>query len=302
MKFLKFSVSSILLQLAFLILAGCTIIRDTDLTNPGQFSKLTLKSIDIFQDTYQGSQTANAPVSFYSQGRISSISIPQLIMNKLRFRCQLSGPVILDFTYASSSKNWNVGLRGIQNNDYSEFYQFGYDNSGRLDQFVTSIYAVGDTLQTIDSLIYDSSGNLSAISRRSSDVSRNGTITLSINPSDGAVAISYLGTQYSQGQSYCTWEAPNTCGSYSSNSAANFAYGYYFDVTSDNRLSQLDIQDIGGQQSLYYFHPFMVLGDQFVLGKNLLLIYMIDWWTNGRAPTTSNSKNDVVTFGFNYGR
>jgi hypothetical protein len=159
---------------------------------------------------------------------------------------------------------------------------------------------VGDTLQTIDSLIYDGSGNLSSIFRKSSDISKNGTVAISTN-SDGSVgAMSYLGIQYSPNGYNC--HSPTFCGSYSTFGRSDFAYSYFFGVTSDNRTSQLDIQDIGDQQSLYSFHPFMVLGDQFALGRNLLLIYMIDWWANGGVPAPNNAKNGVVSFNFNYGR
>jgi len=79
--------------LTALTLAGgsCTIIQDSDITDPNDTDKLMFKSIEIDQEVNAGNQVSTATVVLNTSNKVEKINWPALGNKKLKFRSPVSG-------------------------------------------------------------------------------------------------------------------------------------------------------------------------------------------------------------------
>lgn len=308
-----------LYSIAFLMIFSCTIIKDEDITDPTQTSKLKLKSIEIKQSLNSGDQTNLATVTVNSSGQIEKINWPALGNKKLKFRSGITSAATSTLSYTGGKLTTFDTQSGL------EKYVFEYNGAGNLVK-LTSTGTLGLTVtKTVDTLYYDTQNRITRLER--SLFSGAGVkIQISINP------ITYLGdgtldtfiyngkpVELSPGTGYC----PN-------DKVSSNCVRYDFGIGGQNEgppnllfervltgvlIDRIEFADYRGPSNSgcngcnrplddYFIHPIMLLKQYFNNGEDLFVIYMIDWWSPGSGSGTGGiniQKNDIVDFNFNYG-
>lgn len=309
-----------LYSIAFLMIFSCTIIKDEDITDPTQTSKLKLKSIEIKQSLNSGDQTSLATVTLNSSGQIEKINWPALGNKKLKFRSGFTSAATSTLSYTGGKLTTFDTQSGL------EKYVFEYNGAGNLVKLISTGTFANNIVKTIDTLYYDTQNRITRLER--SLFNGAGVKTqVSINPitylGDGTLdAFSYNGKPVKQdlGQGYCENDKSTiNCTRYDFGTGGpNQGFptvlfkreltGTLIDKIefADNRTgggnSGNDCYDCNRELDEYYIHPMMMLKSYFNNGDDLFVVYMIDWWITGSGtPTTNIKKNDIVNFNFNYG-
>lgn len=304
--------------LSFIFIAfifSCSIIEESDITSQKEFDDLRFTSIGIKQETSSGSQTVtarvttdsvvNIPVPGGTITRTVWMDWPALGSSKLKLKSGFTGAFKSYTSFLASGKPYTFYLFDSDTTLF-ELYRFRYDASGRLNKIVTFAPAIdGQPATSNDTLIYDTSGNLTRIDRRSSVISKIGTFTFEFQT--GSFNNGTIFKSTFQGRAYRNYYG----NSYYSYLSGNGGGG---PDTNDGALDWMEIQ----KQSLslidrnfvnddcqcrkwidtFYFHPVMILKDQFELGNELLFIYMVDWWQP--ISSVELEKDEKVTFIFKY--
>lgn len=327
-----------------LLIISCSIIKDSDVTSLDQLNKLKLSSIDIVQDLSGTVSTGKAVVtdSIYgtpatagvfidinnlitgSVTKQTSITWPLFTKTKMLFRSKITstGIVIKNYFYQNGAPR---SCTVYQNRQLKEWYSFYYNNSWKLTNIRSRIYSSVPTADTTiyrDSLIYNSSGYISSMVRKSpttpskvaminftyQQYGSNSSLQL------GGTTFSYSGYNYFYSNCNCPNNSGNACSGADaqvSNLSARF-------IATGAQLSSIvtqlkidDIKNTGGNcggsggpsdYDTYYYHPLMLLRGSFTHGDILLNIYAIDWWQPGGQISSNPSSNQNVTFNFNYVR
>lgn len=311
-----------------LLLISCTIIKDSDITNPSDFSKLKLKSLEIKQSTNSGDQTSQAQITLNASGKIEKINWPALGNYKLKFRTPISTSATSLLTYSAIGNlitfDTQVGSSSV------EKYDFLYNSTGQLIRLISSGTFANNVVSTSDSLIYNAQEKLTKLERTTKNTT-GANVKTNYNTAynnDGALSSfssspsnQYeldLGTSTSGGGGYC----PNNI---SSNECTRFRENYLPNPnpggSSENAtvlighnlsgsiLSQVQFRNTRSsseESDSYNFHPLMLVSSQFKQGRDLLSVYMIDWWLPGPRQTSSsannnNPNNKYLNFNFIYG-
>ncbi|MBS1680582.1 MAG: hypothetical protein JST48_02625 [Bacteroidetes bacterium] len=336
-----------LLTLGSLLMGlSCSIVKDSDVTSLDQLNQLKLSGIEIVQDLNTASPqtySVNVTDSLYQ----TPVSVPIDINNKINgsvvkqttlewpvfsktkmiFRSKISsgGIEIKNYFYTNGRPRSSTVY---QNNKLKEWYSFYYDINWKLTNIRSRVYTSipsADTTIYKDSLIYNSSGYVASLVRKSPTTpSKAGTLNLSYQtyssnsaPALGGNPLSYSGYNYSYSNCNCPNGSSGNC--FGANLMANngsFNARYIISSSQTSTIiTQLQFEDIknnggncGGSNGsptdydTYYFHPLMLLRGLFTHGDILLNIYAVDWWQPG-SPTNNNpNKNETVTFNFKYAR
>lgn len=299
------------------LLVSCTIIKDNDVTSQKKLDSLRLKSVEIAQVTDSGSSTIVAVVTSDS---VVNISIPNGKINRKvwmdwpafgNYKLKLKSGVTTAFkTYTSYLESGKPYTFHIFRNDtlIVESYRFRYDANGRLNKILSFTKSCCDTPTSNDTVIYDR-GKLASIIRRSDDPSKAGTFLFTFqnsNPLDQLIKFTFQGMEYGNPCQNC---GPSWGGNYYVVPGTTGFPAGVMNLTSFQR-EYLSIQDRNNNLQgcsgsgcirwidTFYFHPLMMLKDQFEFGDELLFIYMVDWW---QPISTKESPNDEkVTFSFKY--
>ncbi len=322
------------------LLFGCTIIQSSDITSLDQLNKLTVKSIDITENLSTQSLTAtatlvdsimNAPVFIDINNTINGTVAKQTKItwpavtsdSKLKFRSGVTTGIVIKNTYYQNGMPRHSFIYG--NNLLKEWYSFYYDINFNLTNVRSRIFASPDTAVYRDSLIYNTSGfqswYVSSIVRKSPyNPSKAGTINFTYSQYSPYVSLNgpvqYAGLQYNPSNQNCpNGTSIDNCfgSSFIDNASPNSSSSYVINTSQvGNLLNLLSIADLkinnnGGaprNYDTYYFHPLMLMRNLFSHGNFLLTIYMIDWWQPGQPVSgpTNFTKNETVTFNFNYGQ
>lgn len=303
---------------------SCTIIKDEDITDPTQTSKLKLKSIEIKQSLNSGDQTNLATVTVNSSGQIEKIDWPALGNKKLKFRSGITSSATSTLSYTGGKLTTFDTQSGL------EKYVFEYNGAGNLVKLTSTGSFANNIVKTVDTLYYNTQNRVSRLDR--SLYSNAGAKTqISINPitylSDGTLGeFSYNSKPVSQnlgengGGGYCDNDkSSSNCTRYEYSvlppkpSGPNPTPTVLFkrELTgtlvdkiefADNRTGGGTCYDCNRAMDDFYLHPMMLLKSYFNNGDDLLVIYMVDWWSPGIGnPTANIQKNDIVDFNFNYG-
>lgn len=316
---------------------SCTIVQDSDITDPAAFEKFKLKNFSITQDTHNGKKTTTATLLYDSAVNVKdpatgSIVVRKMMYNfpnpgnlKVRMRSGSSAELKLTCSYLSGNKPYTVVL--YQNDSAVEIYRFRYNNGGNLNRIVTTINPVDNKpfiYHTNDTLIYTGSGIVTKILRRSPDASAAATINIEYGGAGDYMSISnfqYQYFHYQQMQGDCPNNSEfNACTGYAiqftgvggtgGTGGNNSSYYTISTRVESDLLHQLNLADTkiqGGQTSqrdydTYYFHPLMFLRNQMNQGNFLFVIYTMDWLLPGPVLTQTNfGRNDFVTLDFQYG-
>lgn len=303
----------LLYSIAFLMIFSCTIIKDEDITDPSQTSKLKLKSIEIKQSLNSGDQTSLATVTVNSSGQIEKINWPALGNKKLKFRSGFTGAVTSTLTYAGGK------LTTFDNQSGLEKYVFEYNGAGNLVKLTSTGTFANNIIKTVDTLYYNAQNKITRLDR--SLFTNTGVKTqVSINPitylGDGTLdAFNYGGKPIKQnpGTGYCPNNKSTTnCTRYEISATPNTNVLVRRSLTG-TLVEKIEFSDLrfGGDNNSncngcdramddYYLHPIVFLKTYFNNGDDLFAIYMIDWW----LPATEKEnlkENDIVDFNFNYG-
>ena len=292
------------------LLFSCTIIEDSDIISMDQYGDLQLQSIEILQ---QKGGNISGPGSAYNSesksvtatlSKVDDINITSPFGNITRF-VKIDLPTVSDLVFEFRSKpNSAVTLEQYFLSDgrpYSfevlkgsvslELYEFGYDNSKRINKLV---FYLGENLISDDTLIYDNTGTITNIVRRSPDPSKAGTITIQYREGGSTKTISNVKPGF-QIYSYsnnsdapeggCPADSNNslsTCAQFTRNDGTqtgNYPMKIFesFGIIGTNKkLSEITYE--GFSLTRYYFHPLMILTNDFPLSMELMTIYMVDWW------------------------
>lgn len=320
----------------FLVAFSCTIIQDNDITSADQLSKLKWQGVEIKQETSKGNSSTAATLLYDSAVNLIDTSTGAKITRRMRFslaplgnlkmklRSETTAKTELYVSYKEGNQPYTVGI--YSGDSVVEIYRFRYNSTSstaKLNKIITILNPVDglpETLRTNDTLIFDNSGKLASITRRSPDATKTGTITLEYlsSPSPGLSKITWDPTsstvnstyqQFQQNQNSCpNGTYTNECGAFSisvtcppSGSCPSPQVNFLFNNTNA-LLSQGVLMDYR-RLDTYYLHPVMLLKNQLTLGGDLFIIYMIDWWSAAPVTNTSqnnNNNNDVVTFNFLY--
>lgn len=312
--------------LIILLLFSCTIIEDGDILTMDQYDNLQLRSIDILQQkggnisgpgsAYNSeSKSVTATLSkvddinitspFGNITRVVKIDLPSVSDLVFEFRSKPNAAVTLEQYFLSDGRPYSFEV--LKGSASLELYEFGYDNTKRLNKIV---FYLGENLISDDSLIYDNTGRIASIVRRSPDSSMAGKINIDYVGSETNPIISGLTPSF-QIYSYSKSDAPSGggCPSNSNNSLSPCAeFGRSdgnspmkivesFGITGKTKkISELTFEGFSGTR--YYFHPLMILTNDFSLGKELMTIYMVDWW-NPEAGVVGGMSQ--LKYKFSYG-
>jgi hypothetical protein len=299
----------------FAFIFSCTIIEDGDITSQEEIDNLVFNSIEIEQQANGGTSTSTAKVTSdavinipVTDNGINRTITRQLWMDwpaletnsKLKLK---SGVTSVFKSYASfldSGKPWTFYLFD-SDTTISDQLCFRYDADGRLRRIIT-VQSL-DYLDTLwDDMVYDTGGKLTSIERSSTNPSKAGTFTLGFweanSNHEKITESSFLGMTYAN--SY-----ENSYYAFPSGGASNNSILDIIDVQKRS-LSLLDRNNNSNNSGCqcnkwidtFYFHPLMILKDQFELGDELLFIYMVDWWQPISSVESPN--NEKVTFTFRY--
>lgn len=313
----------------FLVSFSCTIIEEGDITSLDQLSALKWKAIEIVQNTNSGNSSTVAqlvydsaknvvdPVTGATITRKVKFSLPSLAGKKLKLRSKSS--LSTNFYIAYKATNQPVKFWIQEGDSVIESYNFKYNATNYLYKVITRINPVDglkETVNTSDSLIYDNSNSVASIIRKSADATKAGTIGISYQNG----LISNIGFKYTyqiQSGNCPNGSLNNLCGGYqilqqfqNSNPMINYLFENINAVESKIELTDrrfdfgnTNCQGCGRELDTFYLHPLMLTKNQIVLGDQLLMIYMVDWWVPGTAAVSNAqlSKNDVVTLNFQYG-
>lgn len=307
------------------MIVSCTIIKDGDITDPTQTSKLKLKSIEIKQSLNSGDQTGLASVTMNAAGQIEKISWPSLGNKKVKFRSGFSSAVTSTLTYAGGK------LTGFDTQSGLEKYEFEYNAAGNLVKLTSTGTFTGAIVKTVDTLYYNAQSKVSRVDRslyNNTGVKTQITISPIIYLTDGTLdGFNYKSIPIKQdlgqlgGGGYCPNDkSTSNCTRYDfgiggpGQGAPNVLVKRELTGTLIDKIEFADLR-FGGNDNTscndntctrsmddYYLHPIMLLKSYFNNGDDLFVIYMIDWWTPGSGTLTTNiKKNDIVDFNFNYG-
>lgn len=307
--------------ICFAFIFSCTIIEDSDITSQEELDNLKFVSIEIKQQT--GSGTSAAMASVTSEDEIDTlVSAGKLSRATWMDWPALSGKLLLKSgvttafkSYASfleSGKPWTFYLFSADS-IILELYSFRYDASGRLSNIITSApYVQNGPATSNDTLIYKTNGELATITRK---YPATGTTTTFADIMYITTYNSYKLNHYVfQGMEYERPCEGNGCGSqwggnyHVSPTTTGFPAGVMNLVTFQREYLSMEDRNHSLEQwgcgdciryiDTFYFHPLMILKDQFEIGDDLLFIYMIDWWQPATAQQSTD--NEKVTISFNY--
>lgn len=315
--------------LSFVIAAfifSCTIIEDGDITSQEELDKLKLVSIDIEQQASGGTSTLKATVTKDIEVNLQPSGVKRQIWmdwpalgtnSKLKVK---SGTTAAFKSYTSlleGGKPYTFYLFTVSGTDTTvlEQYSFRYNSSGRLATVITRVPYVPNALATTnDTLIYDTNGRLSGITRKypAAGTTAAAFTNISYNSSGSSFHLSLF---IFQGMKYAKdCNDPSCGGSWGGNydvlpTSTGFPTGVmnltstqkaYLSIEDFNNLNQ---NNCGGNPcnawiDTFYLHPLMIFKDQFTEGNDFLFLYMVDWWkpSTALAPTG----NEKVIFTFNY--
>lgn len=316
--------------LAALTLAGgsCTIIQDSDITDPAEFENLKLKSIVLDQDTNKGKKTTSLTLLYDSAVKVTdpatgSVVVRKMMFNfpnpgnlKVKLRSGSTAALQLYCSYLSDNKPYTAVV--YEGDSAIEIYRFRYNTAGKVNKIITTVNPNDNKpfiRHTRDSLIYSGS-NVTSIVRTSPDASLAADITIGYGGSGSTQSVSnfrYGSFNYGQTQGDCPNGDPNVCTGYNLQpTTGSGGFSSYYTVKCDapagilNQLYLADTKIQGGQSSMrdydtYYFHPLMILRNQVPLGNYLFVIYAIDWLEPGPALSQTNfTRNEFVTFNLIY--
>lgn len=321
-----------LLFLAIFVLAiSCTIIQDSDITTPSEFANRKLKSITIQQETVKGNKTTQIQLLYDSVQNLVDINTGTKIVRrigfslqdfgnlKMKLRSNTTGDLEFFVSYKEGNQPYTFGI--LKGDSVVEIIRFRYDTSNKLNKILTIINPIDNLpakVFTNDTLIYTLS-NISRIIRRSSDASKEATIDIQYGGSGDFQTISnfsYLGFQYTQQGGACPQgQNSDSCFGYalqpsSGGGSENQSQYAIFNTVQFNTFTQIQLADVkinagpsgSRDYDTFYFHPLMILRDEFDQGKFLLGIYSIDWLELGTLLSSTNfTQNETVNINFNYG-
>lgn len=319
----------------FAFVFSCTIIEDSDITSQEELDNLVFSAIEIRQEMSSGNTTSTATVTSIAVVNIP-VSVPpfngtltkQVHMDwpaltansKLKLKSGDVTPFKSRTSYLSSGQPYNFYLFHVSGSDtiIFEWYRFRYDANGRLSNIITNVPYVENTPATSrDTLIYETSGRLSSITRKYPATGTSTTFTnlfykTSYNNSYNLNQFNFQGINY-QNYTSCSGGGcgPYWGGNYHASpgtdpNSNNFPTGVMNLATFQMEyLSMQDFNSIGlicankpcsAWIDTFYLHPLMILKDQLNAGDDLLFIYMVDWWQP--VSTQESANNEKVTFTF----
>lgn len=312
--------------LIILLLFSCTIIKDGDILTMDQFDNLHLQSIDIIQQKGgnsgpgipSDSKSVTATISKVDQINITSpfgnitrfvkIDFPTVSDLVFEFRSKPNSAATLEQYFLSDGRPYSFEV--LKSSASLELYKFGYDNTKRLNKLV---FYLGKTLISDDTLIYDNTGkNITRIVRRSPDPLKAGTITIQYVEGGSTNSIREFKPGF-QIYSYSNAGTTGGCPSNSNSSLSPCAEFRRSDGTqtgnwpmkiveslgitgNTKKLREITFDGFSGTR--YYFHPLMILTNDFPLGKELMTIYMMDWWNPQAGDPGGMSQ---LKYKFSYG-
>lgn len=307
----------------FAFIFSCTIIEDSDITSQKELDNLQFKSIEITQKLSSGTQNATGFATdsvldvTTPTGKLNKqikIQWPEVSTNsKLKYRSGITSGIYISNWYYETGKIYNSVV--FVNNVAKEIYSFRYDANGRLNKIITRVPHVNlGPATSNDTLIYKTNGELASITRKYPATGTIATFTnLNYQTSDNS---SKLNTFIFQGMEYvrpCSGGGcPQWGGNYHVSPApanSNFPAGVmnlatfqreYLSMQDFNSINQNNCGSTGCDAWIdtFYFHPLMILKDQFDAGNDLLFIYMVDWWQP--ISTQESTTDEKVTFSFKY--
>lgn len=298
-----------------LLLVSCTIIEDSDITSPNDYSKLKLKGFEIKQSTNKGEQTSTAQITINASGKIEKINWPALGDFKFKFRTPISTSATSLLTYNSAGTlttfDTQVGSQSV------EKYDFLYNSAGQLIRLISSGTFANNIVSTSDSLIYNTEGRLIKFER---------TFNFTIGPKTKQTINNFTypnGTlsafTYNNINEYMLVVGTGYCPNNKSSTACT-RYQYtepgtnktpYVRITHNQTgtiVNRTEFDNTGGCDGCslggdaYNFHPLMLVSSVIIQGNDLLSVYMIDWWIPGNETIGISSKNESVSFNFLYGQ
>jgi hypothetical protein len=302
---------------------SCTIIEDNDILTSDQLDDLKLTAIDIIQETAAKNSTStirivtdsamNLSTSYGTVTRYVEMEMDGFTSGKLKFRSGVTGKITLYQTYLSGGRPNTFGI--IKNDVIVELYRYRYSTNNQLKRI--NFFLGEDDLIYSDSMIYNSTGNISSMVREApTEPGMNGTITMEYGGGN-PVTVSRVrvgSLQFDQNNGNC----PN-------NSSLQSCISYYRIINGQSGnngstsvmikndrgislLNEVSIEDIrfdngttGQEADSYFFHPIMLNKQELELGDDLMSIYMIDWWDPQSYITGSPIQNERVRFKYNYG-
>lgn len=308
---------------------SCTIVEDTDIKTPQEFKSLPLKSIEINQETTKGKKSTLILPLYDSVQNFTDPNTGAKIVRKvgysmtdfgnlkMKLRSGTSGNAEIFIYYKTGDYPYTFGI--LKGDSIVELYRFRYDGNNKLNKIVTFINPIDNlprTVFTSDTLIY-TSATISSIVRKSPiDPSKEATINIQYGGSGNFMSVSnftYLSFQYQQSQGNCPNNAnADVCAGYfamptQGGGGSNSSYTLSAAVMID-RLIQLRLLDYkfssgsNRDYDTYYFHPLLLMRDQFSQGGFLSIFYCIDWFVPGPVLNNTNfSQDESVSINFNYG-
>ncbi len=308
---------------------SCTIMEDADLTSAEDFKNLPLKGIVLTQQTTKGTKSISILPLYDSVQNFTDPNTGAKIVRKvgysasdfgnlkMKLRSNSSGNTEFFAYYKTGNAPYTFGI--LKGDSIVELYRFRYDGNNRLNKIITIINPVDNqpaTVFTNDTLIYTAS-NVSSIIRRSPyDPSKAATINIQYGGSGSFLSVSnftYLNFQYQQTQGNCPNNANlETCVGYlamptQGGGGSNSTYTMATSLRLD-RLVQLRLLDYkfntgsNRDYDTYYFHPLLLMRDQFSQGVFLSIFYSMDWFVPGPVLNNTNfSQDESVSINYNYG-
>ena len=308
----------------FLVLFSCTIIEESDLITPADFEKIRLTRIELVQEANNVRTNATMKVSWDSaisedgpQGtlvRSLGFELKGYQGKKLKFRSGEGSALILRAKFYTNGDPFRFDV--IKSNAIAERYVFRYNAQGKLARL--TFFLGIDNVITSDTILYNDAGKINAIQREEFSPVPSGNI--SVEYQSGGVLLSRFTTasyQFQMNSGNCSFNAQmEQCfaiyrmpaqggGGPNSNQQVNFNYSTEFDQLASLSLREQRFNQQNGntrKPDTYYFHPLLLLDGHLDNGKNLLMIYMTDWYEPGEEVTGDTpSFDESVTFNYIYG-
>lgn len=310
-----------------LLVLSCTIIEDSDITSLAEYNKLSLKSIEINQETLAGNSTKLALLKYDSVQnfvdsntgaritRLQRFTLPSLGTLKMKLRSGTTTNTEFFIYFKEDGLPYTFGI--FAGDSLVEHYSFRYNASNQLNKIRTRLNPIDGrpaTLVTTDTLTYSPSpeGKLVSMTRKGV-----GSFTFQFgtyNSEQTLSSMTFLGQNYNIYTGNCSnGFSSNVCGQlykpvgnggYTVHNEIQLTLGKTTQTTiTDQRLSNSGC-DCQRELDTYYLHPLMILRYYFPQGGMLLWIYTVDWWKPGTAQLSAQklNKNDVVKLNFNYGQ
>jgi hypothetical protein len=305
-----------------LLLVSCTIIEDSDITSPSDYSKLKLKGFEIKQSTNKGEQTSTAQITINASGKIEKINWPAVGDYKFKFRTPISTSATSLLTHNSAGSlttfDTQVGSQSV------EKYDFLYNSTGQLIRLLSSGTFASNVVSTSDSLIYNAQDKLTKLERTTKNTT-GANVKTSYNiayQNDGALSSfssspsnQYeldLGTSTGGGGGYCPNNInSNECTRFRENTQSGpgengtVLIKHYLTGSIVSQVQFRDTRSSSDDLDSYNFHPLMLMSSQFKQGRDLLSVYMIDWWIPGPRQNNNsgnnNNNNKYLNINFTYG-